>query len=736
MMLLIGLVPVLVLGLFIYDRETTNIKNEITDDLQYSLKTNSQDKYLLVNSIKNTLQQIVQDDDYVLSVKDLHNNKINKFKVSMMLGDKLKILPDNIEGFYGLSVFDPNSFETIYNMGVYDDFRIDKTYLEKARTETVVTELYLNENPINNMDPPIIFSVLTPVFSDVGLIGITSLSMDASILNYDSDMHASILSQPMIIDAINPDLYMINSEGIITSKPKFNEKMMTLNLFENKPEFELQQTIPNTDHHTKIFEMMASGKFNYVSTYENFLGESTIGAISSISGTPWFNVIEISENIVFSKLYPVIIFFVSSFVIVCMAVFEIALILSKSITTPINNLSIFTKQIIKGDLDATIPHSNIKEISDLSHSFEEMQKHLKRSSSEIKSAYNEIRLSEEKFRSLYDHSPTLFRTVDRTGLITDCNEKYAESLGYTKEEVINTTIFEYVPNDQIDKMRNMFETWKIHGKIEGVQITMKRKDNTKFEVLLFASGVYDEQGNLIGSNTSIVDLSEIHEAKKEIQNEKLKRLTSIGELSARIAHDLRNPLSVLKNTFELLELDLSEVKTESIKNKMSRIERAITRMNHQVENVLDYVKEKPLKLETTSINSILHYVLERINIPLDIVINLPKDDLKIKCDFEKLEIVFINLITNAIQVMSNKGEINIRTEFVGNTCVIDVEDNGPGVPSELIEKIFDPLFTTRQIGTGLGLPSCKTIVEAHKGTIKVVSSLGKGAIFRIELPQI
>ena len=396
MMLLIGLVPVLVLGLFIYDRETTNIKNEITDDLQYSLKTNSQDKYLLVNSIKNTLQQIVQDDDYVLSVKDLHNNKINKFKVSMMLGDKLKILPDNIEGFYGLSVFDPNSFETIYNMGVYDDFRIDKTYLEKARTETVVTELYLNENPINNMDPPIIFSVLTPVFSDVGLIGITSLSMDASILNYDSDMHASILSQPMIIDAINPDLYMINSEGIITSKPKFNEKMMTLNLFENKPEFELQQTIPNTDHHTKIFEMMASGKFNYVSTYENFLGESTIGAISSISGTPWFNVIEISENIVFSKLYPVIIFFVSSFVIVCMAVFEIALILSKSITTPINNLSIFTKQIIKGDLDATIPHSNIKEISDLSHSFEEMQKHLKRSSSEIKSAYNVIRLSEEK----------------------------------------------------------------------------------------------------------------------------------------------------------------------------------------------------------------------------------------------------------------------------------------------------------------------------------------------------
>ena len=241
---------------------------------------------------------------------------------------------------------------------------------------------------------------------------------------------------------------------------------------------------------------------------------------------------------------------------------------------------------------------------------------------------------------------------------------------------------------------------------------------------------------MIGSNTSIVDLSEIHEAKKEIQNEKLKRLTSIGELSARIAHDLRNPLSVLKNTFELLELDLSEVKTESIKNKMSRIERAITRMNHQVENVLDYVKEKPLKLETTSINSILHYVLERINIPLDIVINLPKDDLKIKCDFEKLEIVFINLITNAIQVMSNKGEINIRTEFVGNTCVIDVEDNGPGVPSELIEKIFDPLFTTRQIGTGLGLPSCKTIVEAHKGTIKVVSSLGKGAIFRIELPQI
>ena len=148
------------------------------------------------------------------------------------------------------------------------------------------------------------------------------------------------------------------------------------------------------------------------------------------------------------------------------------------------------------------------------------------------------------------------------------------------------------------------------------------------------------------------------------------------------------------------------------------------------------MKEKPLKFEDASLNSILNFVIDKIIIPPNITINMPKNDLIITCDFEKLEIVFINLITNAIQAMSNKGVINIRSRDIGNDYVIEFDDDGLGISTKYIDKIFDPLFTTREIGTGLGLPSCKTIIESHNGKIDVISSPKIGTIFKITLPKI
>ncbi|MGI0041250.1 MAG: ATP-binding protein, partial [Nitrosopumilaceae archaeon] len=109
--------------------------------------------------------------------------------------------------------------------------------------------------------------------------------------------------------------------------------------------------------------------------------------------------------------------------------------------------------------------------------------------------------------------------------------------------------------------------------------------------------------------------------------------------------------------------------------------------------------------------SIIHLALERMIKPDTVKINLPRNDLIMPCDAEKLEIVFANLITNAIQAMDNKGEISIRIIDNQNQVLIEVEDTGPGISSEIMSKIFDPLFTTKQTGTGLGLVSCKSVIE-------------------------
>jgi two-component system sensor histidine kinase HydH len=215
---------------------------------------------------------------------------------------------------------------------------------------------------------------------------------------------------------------------------------------------------------------------------------------------------------------------------------------------------------------------------------------------------------------------------------------------------------------------------------------------------------------------------------------KTEKLQTVGELAARIAHDLRNPLSVIKSSLEMIRIKNPELYEKSLV-EFDRISKSMTRVTNQVDNVLDFVKPKRLFLEKVKICKIIENSISKSNIPEEVEIITPKFDYELACDEEKLEIMFINLISNAIQAMSGKGRIEIRVSDKGSRLVIEVEDSGTGIPDQLLPRIFEPLFTTRQIGTGLGLPSCKTIVEQHGGKISVKTAMGKGTTFIIELPK-
>ena len=216
---------------------------------------------------------------------------------------------------------------------------------------------------------------------------------------------------------------------------------------------------------------------------------------------------------------------------------------------------------------------------------------------------------------------------------------------------------------------------------------------------------------------------------------KKEKLSTIGELSARIAHDMKNPLNVIKNTAEVLKSKDKNHDTDT-KQRWKRLDRAIYRMSHQVDDVLDYVKDAPIEKKKAKISVILQNSIDRIAIPDKIKIKLPKADATIPCDSERIEIVFVNLIMNAIQAMNNQGEIFINiSDEPDDIALITIQDTGHGIPKKILPKIFDALFTTRQIGTGLGLPSCKNIIEKHGGSIDVTSPRGKGAKFLIRLSK-
>ncbi|MEW6043571.1 MAG: nickel-binding protein [Thermoproteota archaeon] len=213
-----------------------------------------------------------------------------------------------------------------------------------------------------------------------------------------------------------------------------------------------------------------------------------------------------------------------------------------------------------------------------------------------------------------------------------------------------------------------------------------------------------------------------------------ERLAAIGELAARLAHDLRNPLSVIKNTVEIMETK-PKLRIEDKVIYYNRLHRAVDRISHQIEDVLDFVRPLSLTFENHLLNEIISSAIEKITLPDLIRINMPQNFVYLMCDAIKLEIVFTNLIMNSIQAMNNTGQIDIKIFDSDDFVTIQITDTGCGIPEGILPKIFEPLFTTKQTGTGLGLASCKKIIEQHNGTINVTSTEGVGTTFRLYLPK-
>ena len=212
-----------------------------------------------------------------------------------------------------------------------------------------------------------------------------------------------------------------------------------------------------------------------------------------------------------------------------------------------------------------------------------------------------------------------------------------------------------------------------------------------------------------------------------------ERLSSIGNLSSRMAHDLRNPLSVIKNSMEILNLRLNDNMDERVNHQLAMVGRAVSRMSHQIEDVLDFVNIAELKVQSSSIITVLESAVLSTDIPTSVKINLPKNSATALCDPYRLEVVFSNLLKNASQAVKDSGEITIRIIDKNDDVFVEIEDSGPGILETNMEQIFEPLFTTKQTGTGLGLASCKSIIEKHGGTLSVRN---KPTVFTVQIPKV
>ena len=215
---------------------------------------------------------------------------------------------------------------------------------------------------------------------------------------------------------------------------------------------------------------------------------------------------------------------------------------------------------------------------------------------------------------------------------------------------------------------------------------------------------------------------------KIIKDEKIK---TIGTLSSRLAHDIRNPLTILQTSLDVLKSKYPEV-YEKETLKFVAMYKAINRIEHQTTDVLGFLTTKNLNFTQNKISEILNSVLNEITIPNDIVVEKSHNKINLNCDFESIRVVFTNILFNAIQAINGPGKIIIKSIQNDDSVSISFENSGPPIPSGILSKIFDPLFTTKQEGTGLGLVSCKNIVEQHGGSIEIKNN---PVTFTVVLPQ-
>jgi signal transduction histidine kinase len=216
----------------------------------------------------------------------------------------------------------------------------------------------------------------------------------------------------------------------------------------------------------------------------------------------------------------------------------------------------------------------------------------------------------------------------------------------------------------------------------------------------------------------------------EIQLERSERLASLGTLTAGVTHEIRNPLTVIRAETERLanqERDL-----EYLKQFRSLVVKHIDRISGIVQRMLQLAKEKEkqevdVRLDEMIETTLQFFTISRLSVKTDLQPVPP-----IKGDPEALQEVFVNLIQNALDAMGDKGELALRTYKDDGHVVAEVSDTGKGIPEEIREKIFDPFYSTRHEGVGLGLSIVHRIVREHGGSIKVESQVGKGTTFKLQ----
>ncbi|HEY1022031.1 MAG TPA: ATP-binding protein [Flavisolibacter sp.] len=345
-----------------------------------------------------------------------------------------------------------------------------------------------------------------------------------------------------------------------------------------------------------------------------------------------------------------------------------------------------------------------------------------------------LRANELKYRSMFELSKDAVFISDKSLQILDCNPATSTLLGYTKQELTELSMYDLISDvNDAALLRSHMDS---EGQVADMEVEIQTKENEKKSCILSVTATVEQENQFQGL---IHDITNLRRAEKA--NLMVEKLGATGRLVRTLAHEVRNPLNNINMSVEQLTHSGS---TDTDENSLflDIIQRNSKRIGDIITELLDTARPTELTFEIQSLQSVMdeaiaealdRITLQRINMQIRYA-NLPCN---IMANKEKLRIAFLNIIINAVEAMEpDKGILSITIDTAKDLHIVTIQDNGCGIPEENVSRLFEPYFTSKRNGMGLGLAATLNILQSHRANIDVSSVLKQGTTFTISFPAV
>jgi PAS domain S-box-containing protein len=371
----------------------------------------------------------------------------------------------------------------------------------------------------------------------------------------------------------------------------------------------------------------------------------------------------------------------------------------------------------------------------------------------LKSARDALKASEERFRRLYEKSPVSYLTLNENGCIQSVNPACEKLLGYIKAEVLGVSIYDKLTPSDADNLRSYISSINSLEQTQDLQLNIRRKNGSVARVLLNCFHETDAR------NKTHATCCILHDVTDKLKNQadilKAEQLEFTATLAGGIAHDFNNLLMAIMGNISLAQLFLNP------EDKATKIlEKAESTCNQANELTQRFIILSKCGYPSKKPSSILKLLKEStlIGIPspkVDVVLDLPDHIWSIEVDEHQMQYAFTHLMTNAVEAMPGGGKVHIKIRNIvapsnshlpahpispGHYLHLTIKDQGQGIASEHLPRIFDPYYTTKELGPkkgmGLGLTTVYSIIHKHDGFIFIESEVNQGTTVDIYLPAL